>query len=142
MIIEEQVSIRVPAKTVFALYADVAHWHCWDPDTKWARLDGPMRVGATGKLAPTQGFPVRMTVTELETDRLFTVEARAPLCTMRFVHELQRQEGGVLAVHRVTFSGPLAGFFGRLVGGRVRAGLPATMQSLKRYAENLHNVAA
>ena len=136
MLIEEHIDILAPAATLFAIYAEVGAWHRWDPDTKSARLDGPLRVGAAGMLAPAQGFPVKMAVVEVEQDRSFTVECKAPLCVMRFEHVLTPLQGGAVnALHRVGFSGPLAGLFGRLVGTRVRRGLPATMASLKRYAE-------
>jgi hypothetical protein len=142
MIIEEKVHINVPPNTVHTIYTEVENWHRWDPDTKSARLDGPFAVGTTGVLAPTQGFPVKMKVTEVAPERGFTVECRAPLCVMRFDHELTPDGVGVIALHRLVFSGPLAWLFGRLVGSRVRLGLPVTMQSLKRYAEQRHSAVA
>lgn len=142
MVIEERVNIDVPPATVFAIYTEVEGWHRWDPDTKSARLDGPFAVGTRGVLAPAQGFPVKMTMTEVVQDRGFTVVCQAPLCAMRFDHELTPDGPGVIVVHRVSFAGPLAWLFGRLVGGRVRLGLPVTMQSLKRYAEQRHSALA
>lgn len=142
MVIEEKVSIDVPPATVFAIYTEVDGWNRWDPDTRSARLDGPFAVGTRGVLAPTQGFPVKMTLTEVAPDRSFTVTCQAPLCTMRFDHELTPDGPDVIVVHRVSFSGPLAWLFARLVGARIRLGLPVTMQSLKRFAEQRRSAAA
>lgn len=142
MVIEEKVSINAPPATVYAIYTEVDLWPRWDPDTKSASLEGPFAVGTQGTLAPTQGFPVRMKLTEVVHERSFTVECKAPLCVMRFDHELTPDGPGVTALHRVSFAGPLAWLFGRLVGARVRLGLPVTMQSLKRYAEQRHSAAA
>ena len=71
------------------------------------------------------------------TDTSFTVEAFAPFCTMRFEHELVSIAIGTRATHRVTFEGPLAFIFERLVGSRVRLGLPVTMASLKKWTEQM-----
>ena len=140
--IEEAVRISVPPATVQAIYMEVDNWSKWDPDTRSASLDGPFQVGSTGLLTPTKGFPVTMMLTEVAHERGFTAECKAPLCIMRFEHELTPIDGGVLAVHRVTFSGPLAILFRRLVGTQVRLGLPVTMQGLKRYAEQRQHAAA
>lgn len=134
MKIEETIDINVPPERVMACYRDVAGWPRWDPDTKKATIDGPFRSGATGKLHPTQGFPVAMRFTSV-TGHSFTVESPAPLCTMRFEHELTPVAGGTRVTHRVSFEGLLAGFFDRLVGARVRTGLPVTLASLKRMLE-------
>ena len=142
MFIEAKVSIAVPPATVYAIYTEVEHWNRWDPDTRSASLDGPFAVGSEGVLAPTQGFPVKMKLTEVVQERSFTVECKAPLCVMRFDHELTPDGPGVTVLHRVSFSGPLAWLFGRLVGSRVRLGLPVTMQGLKRYAEQRHGALA
>lgn len=135
MFIEEKIEIFAKPEAVFALYADVPGWPSWDPDTKAASLDGPFETGATGRLVPAKGFPVPMKFVSVVENQAFTVESRAPLCILRFEHILSPTANGVLAVHRVSFSGPLAGFFGWLVGSRVRAGLPVTMAKLKCTVE-------
>jgi hypothetical protein len=38
-------------------------------------------------------------------------------------------------MHRVSFSGFLRFIFGPLIGAQIRKGLPVTMASLKRYAQ-------
>ncbi len=68
-------------------------------------------------------------------DREFTVESRVLFSRMIFTHVLEPIPGGVRASHGVRFEGPFAPFLRRLVGGRVRRGLPLTMLSLKAYAE-------
>ncbi|QYF93273.1 SRPBCC family protein [Massilia sp. PAMC28688] len=134
MMIEESIDINVTPDKVMACYSDVAGWPRWDPDTRQASIDGPFRAGATGRLRPAKGFAVPMRFTSV-TEHSFTVEAPAPLCKMRFEHELVPVAGGTRVTHRVSFEGLLAGFFRRLVGARVRTGLPVTMASLKQMLE-------
>lgn len=137
MIIEETIHIRVAPDTVMSCYRDVENWPRWDPDTRAASIEGDFRAGASGTLHPRKGFAVPMRFTTV-TALSFTVEASAPLCTMRFEHELIpacEHSEGTRVTHRVSFHGPLARFFAWLVGARVRAGLPLTMASLKKWLE-------
>lgn len=132
--IEESMDIDVPPERVMACYQDVPAWSEWDPDTLEASIDGPFAAGAKGRLRPAKGFVVPMRfvgVTRLG----FTVESPAPFCTMRFEHDLLPAHGVTRVTHRVTFSGPLARFFGWLVGARVRTGLPVTLERLKQRLE-------
>jgi Polyketide cyclase / dehydrase and lipid transport len=137
MTIEERIQIKAPASVIYAMYADVARWNTWDPDTKSASLNGPFAVGTTGTLAPTQGRPVQIKLVEVTQDRSFTVVGAIPGFSMRFDHELKERDGITEALHRVNFSGPLRFIFGPLVGAQVRKGLPKTMASLKAKAEAL-----
>lgn len=123
---EQQVEIAAPAKTVFALYADVARWAAWDPDVKESSIEGSVASGATGSLRPLKGPDTHISFTEVIENRSFTVESRLPLCVMRFEHELSESQGGSMtrATHRVSFIGP-----------QIRSGLPGTMLGLKRAAE-------
>ena len=137
MVIEESIHINTSAETLFNIYQDVSRWNRWDPDTKESFLDGPFAVGATGRLIPTKGHGVPMRLSALVPQRSFTVEASIPLFRMKFEHELIPQETGTRVMHRVTFSGALNFVLGKIVGKRVREGLPATMRSLKTYAETM-----
>ena len=135
MYVEHRISVATPPETIFGIYADVAHWHTWDPDTKSASLDGPFQVGTRGRLTPTEGNAVPMVVTEVVTDRSFTVEAKIPMFRMRFEHELSPHGRSTEVVHRVTFSGLLAPLIGRMLARRLNSGLPRTLANLKRLAE-------
>lgn len=137
MVIEEHIEIHAPPETVFALYADVASWSTWDPDTKSSSIEGPFQTGAIGRLRPTKGQKIGITFTSVTPNASFTCEAKPPLCTIRFDHELTPTAQGVKALHRVVFTGPLAFFFNLVVGSGVRKGLPHTMAKLKATAEAL-----
>ena len=122
--------------SVFRLYEDVANWHTWDPDTKQATLDGPLRTGAQGKLTPTKGRTVPMRVTDVVPGRSFTVESKIPLFRMVFEHELTPGPSGTEIFHRVTFSGLLSILLGPMLSRQLNAGLPVTLERLKQRAES------
>ena len=69
---EHTVVTPVEAGRVWALLADVESWHLWDPEVRWARLDAPLAVGATGTLKPAGGPKARFVVTHAEAGRRLT----------------------------------------------------------------------
>ena len=133
---EEQIVIAASPEKVFALYKNVSAWSSWDPDVKTSSIDGSFSSGAVGSLKPSSGPKAKIKFTEVMPNRSFTVETKLPLCVMRFEHELALLSSGTSAKHRVTFQGMLSPFFGRIIGSKIRNGLPNTMQGLKRAAEH------
>ena len=125
---EEQIVIFAPAQKVFAMYATVGSWSIWDPEVKAASIDGAFAAGATGTLEPAHGPKAKIVITQVETNRAFTVQRKLPLCTMRVEHELLENAGKTTVVHRVVFRG-------LLVGGPLRKSMPRTLRGLKRIAE-------
>lgn len=136
-VIEHRIPIATAPAAIYRLYADVANWHRWDPDTKRATLDGPFAVGSRGSLTPAKGNTVPMVVTFADPVRGFTVESRIPLLLrMVFEHELiARGEAVTEVVHRVTLSGPLGWLIGPGLKRQLNVGLPLTLSRLKRLAE-------
>lgn len=133
--VERHILIDASARRVFAIYADVANWPAWDPDTRRASLDGPFAAGSTGRLTPTRGRAVTMRLTRVEPDVCFTVQADIPLFRMVFEHELVPQRDAVRVTHRATFTGPLSFLLGRMLVRQLESGLPVTLGRLKRLAE-------
>ncbi|HEV2611532.1 MAG TPA: SRPBCC family protein [Noviherbaspirillum sp.] len=135
MQIEHKITVSTTPDVIFRIYEDVDNWHTWDPDTKRAFLNGPLQPGSSGKLTPAKGNTVPMRVTEVVKNRSFTVESKIPLFRMIFEHELAPMTKGTEVIHRITLSGPLLFFLGRMLAKQINAGLPVTLQNLKRLAE-------
>lgn len=136
-VIEHRIAVATPPDRVYRLYADVANWHRWDPDTRSASLDGPFAVGSRGRLTPARGHTVPMEVTRADPARGFTVESRMPLLRIVFEHELwPRSAAETQVVHRVTLTGPLSWLIGPLFKRRLDQGLPVTLARLKRMVES------
>ncbi len=132
---EERILINAPIEKLFSLYTDVSGWSSWDPDVKSSSIDGQFSSGATGTLKPSSGPKAKITFTAVVKNRLFTVESKLPLCTMRFEHELSPVGNQIQALHRVSFVGFLSPLFGRLIGSQIQKGLPRTLEGLKHAAE-------
>lgn len=136
MHIEERIHIAVPPLMIDQIWSEVEQWHLWDPDTKYALLEGPFALGSKGRITPSKGMGVPMVITERTAGRSFTVEGHIPLFRMHFEHIVVPMAGGSEVVHRVWFTGALAFLFGPGVVRQLRHGLPRTMRSLKAYAEH------
>lgn len=135
MTVEHRVVVAAPPAVIFQIYRDVERWHTWDPDTKRASIDGPFEVGSRGRLTPTKGRTVPLLLTEVQTDRCFTVESRIPLFRMVFEHVLSPVPEGTDVVHRVSFHGPLSWLLGRMLASQLNLGLPITLSRLESLAE-------
>lgn len=142
MQVEHRITVQADPQLIYRFYEDVPRWPAWDPDTKAARLDGPLRVGARGSLTPTQGNTVPMLVTEVTPGRSFTVESKIPLFRMVFEHVLTAGPAGTEVLHRVTLSGLLSIVLGPMLTRRLNAGLPVTLARLKQQAEAMSATAA
>jgi len=136
-VVEHRTTIATPPGVIYSVYADVANWHHWDPDTRSATLEGPFAVGSRGKLTPAKGNTVPMAVTLADPSRGFTVESRIPLLLhMVFEHELiPHGPSSTEVVHRVTLSGPLGWLIGPGLKRQLDRGLPVTLGRLKRLSE-------
>jgi hypothetical protein len=134
MLIEHSQRIPASPQRLFALYADVANWTQWDPDLKASSIDGPFASGTTGTVEPKSGPKSKVLFKDVQPDRGFAVECKLPLCLMRFEHSLKPAGGATVVTHSVRFSGPMAWFFGRVIGSELRQGLPKALAGLQAAA--------
>lgn len=137
MSIESSIDIARSAEHIFTIYQDVNSWAQWDPDIEAVGMDGDFVIGAIGWLKPVGAPKTMTTLVHVDAPNTFSVEAKLPLCTLRFEHELHAHNLGTKATHRVLFAGMLAPVFSRLIGSKIRKGIGGTMQGLKDYAESL-----
>ena len=133
---EASTTINASAETIFALYADVAHWPSWDPDVKSASLQGRFASGAVGEVKPHGGPKSAVHFVEVVSNKSVHSECKLPLGKMRFDYELQASGGATQVTHRTTFTGPLAPLWGRLIGSGMKKSLPAALAGLKSKAES------
>ena len=134
--IESRIRINAAPQAIHAVWLRVPEWSAWDPDTRDARLDGPVAVGVQGWLTPRKGRRVRMEVVALEPGRQLRVRCPVLGSAMHFDHRVSPDPaGGSQVVHAVWFTGWLAPVLRATVGRDVREGLPRTLASLKRFVE-------
>jgi hypothetical protein len=136
MNITHSVEINAPKEAIFALYRDVEAWPIWDSETTSVHLPEGLNLDAKGWLKPRKGPKAHIRVAEVMEGKSFTIEATLPLCRMRFGHELKGKSVGQTTVtHWVSFDGPLAFLFRRVIGNGIDLTLPETLCGLKRTSE-------
>ena len=118
-----------PADVWEQAYADAAAWPRWNDELKSAELDGPLRLGATAKIAFNTGLRLRFRVVEFEPGRLFTDEARLLGARMGHRHLVEPADGGSRLTNTIYIEGPLAPLWRRVMGPRAAKALPAAQQA-------------
>jgi len=136
MTVEHRIIVEAHPEILFRIYADVGHWHTWDPDTRQASLDGPFAAGTRGRLTLAKGRAVSMRLAEVVPNKSFAVECRVPFFRMRFERTLRSTVWGTEVLHRVTFGGLLARLIGPRLSRQLDSRLPVTLAGLKVLAES------
>lgn len=134
-IVRGALPVNCRPEAIYTVWADVAGWSGWDPDTRWARLDGPFAAGSRGRIAPQKGFPVSFELTHRVSNRAFTIVCPVLGNRMTFVHSMDYLDGQLMVSHSVQFSGWLSGLLMRQVGSDVARGLPLTLTRLRARCE-------
>ena len=124
-----------PADVWKKAYADAAAWPKWNGELKSAKLDGPLRLGATAKIVFKTGLRLKFTVVEFEKERLFTDESRLPGARMGHRHLVEAgDDGGSRLTNTIYIEGRLAPFWRRVLGPRAAQTLPGAQQAIVQLA--------
>jgi hypothetical protein len=125
-----------PADVWEKAYADAAAWPLWNDELKSAKLDGPLRLGATAKIVFKTGLRLRFHVVEFEDGRLFTDESRLPGARMGHRHLVEpTPDGGSRLTNTIYIEGPLAPLWRRVLGSRAVRALPQAQRAAIELAK-------
>lgn len=129
------ITTAAPAQ-VWAIWLDVAQWPRWDLGLRAASLHGPFALEARGEVIPDRGPKARFKVTAYVPFVSYTLTFGLPLGKLIIERVLSTTPNGLTSfTHRVRFTGPLRGIFGRSLGRRYRELLPLAMEQIKLLAE-------
>src|SRR6516164_10701825 len=103
--IEHQETSEAGPDAVWALWADPGREHEYDPGIEWARLDGPLAVGAKGQVKPRGAPKGAFTVEQVDPGRRILTSAGPPFAKMRFDRRIEPlPDGGSGLYERITIS--------------------------------------
>ena len=74
---EASLETKAAPARVWQVWSDVNTWPEWNPDMKESRLDGPLKLGATGMINTRSGGKHDVVVTSFEDGRSFELESTA-----------------------------------------------------------------
>lgn len=124
-----------PASAFFDRWIDHATWTEWDPDTLSVTVDGPVQVGARGRLKPKGGPAVRFTVSVCERPREYTDVSALLGATLTFQHLATEKPGGTTVEAKAWLDGPLAPLWFAVMGKGFATSVPAALHRLVAVVE-------
>jgi Polyketide cyclase / dehydrase and lipid transport len=122
--------------SVWQVWSDVNHWTEWNPDMNEARLDGPLKLGATGMINTKSGGKHDVVVTHFEDGRAFELESTAlPGTKMAIRATVTPSSGGSRITQGFEPRGFLAPIVGPMMGGAILKTFTSVLAGLKTKVE-------
>ena len=123
-------------ETIWPLYSNVNAWTRWDDAIITSHVEGKFEVGSKGSMTVEGNpHPLVFVLLEVETNKLFRDVAEIPGASIEFLHTLEVTHEGTKITHQVTISGPAWEQVAATVGKKLTHGLPHTVASLAKLAE-------
>jgi hypothetical protein len=135
---EHSIEGDVSRSALWGLYSDVTTWPEWDKGIERIRLDGEFIEGTSGVIKPMGQDQLPFRLTKVTVDGGFSDETEIPGAgvTIAFKHTLESVgEGRCRITHHVSIFGPGASSVAPAIGPDMARGIPDTMQSLLRMAQ-------
>jgi len=120
---------------IWKLWADVPNWNVWDAEVETSELFGQIQTGTKGILKPTGGPVAKFVMTECTKFKSFTNRSFLPLCKMDFIHTMTETGEGLEITHKIEISGFLTFIFSKVIGSKIKIGLPKAVDRLIELAE-------
>jgi len=133
---EASLETAASAATVWRIWSDVNHWPEWNPDMNESRLDGPLKLGATGMINTKSGGKHDVVVTQYEEGRSFELESTAlPGTKMAIRATITPNGNGSRITQGFEPRGFLAPLVGPMMSGQILKTFNAVLNGLKRKVE-------
>ncbi len=126
---------RATKEQIWKLWADVPNWNVWDAEVETTELFGEFQTGTKGTLKPTSGPKTKFKMTECAKFKSFTNRNFLPLCQMDFIHIMTETKDGLEITHKVVMTGFMIFLFSRVIGTKIKVGLPIAVEKLIELAE-------
>ena len=132
-----EVSRKTTAKKeiIWKLWTDVPNWNIWDAEVVNAELFGQFQTGTKGILKPKGGPKAKFEMIECTNLKSFTDRSFLPLCKMDFLHSMTETNDGLEITHKVEMTGFMTFLFSKVIGNKIKVGLPIAVDKLINLAE-------
>jgi hypothetical protein len=134
---EASLETKASPPRVWQIWSDVNTWPEWNPDMKESRLDGPLKVGATGMINTRSGGKHDVVVTLFEDGRTFELESTAmPATKMAIRATIAPTANGTRISQAFEARGLLAPVVGPMMGGAILKTFNSVLEGLRQKAES------
>lgn len=124
---------------IWRLWSDVNHWHLWDPDIEYGRIEEPFAVGSHFFFKPKNMSEVKLKLVEVEFKRKYTDHCKFFGAKLYGTHEMEEVAGGLKLTTTIRIAGPLRFIWVKLVGQGIVDTLPEQMEALVSLARSQHD---
>jgi hypothetical protein len=134
---EASLETTVSPAQVWRVWSDVNHWPEWNPDMKESRLDGPLKLGATGMINTKSGGKHDVVVTYYEEGRSFELESTAlPATKIAIRATIAPSVTGSRITQGFEPRGLLAPIVGPMMSGPILKTFNSVLAGLKQKVES------
>lgn len=125
----------VAAERIWSVLANVAGWADIDRNIQRIEIRDTPRAGVPFKLKPKGGPTLSFVIGDFEPPHAYSDICKMPFAEMKTLHTI---ESGPKTTVRVCIeiTGPLAGFWGYVVGRKHASGIPALTQRMIDFARS------
>jgi hypothetical protein len=121
---------------VWRIWSDVNRWPEWNPDMNESRLDGPLKMGATGMINTKSGGKHDVVVTHYEDGKSFELESTAlPRTKMAIRATVTPNGSGSRITQGFEPRGLLAPIVGPMMSETILKTFSSVLEGLKLKAE-------
>ena len=124
------------AAEVWTVWTDVNHWHTWQDDIEFAKLNGEFRKGGLIHFKPKGGPNIKLELTEVKPNSVFVDLTRFPLARMFDSHEIIDHGENLEIKSTIRIEGPLSFLWRKLVAENVAKGLEEQTDRLIEKVKN------
>jgi Polyketide cyclase / dehydrase and lipid transport len=122
---------------VWQVWSDINRWPEWNPDMKASRVDGPLKLGATGNIDTRSGGKHDVVVTQFEQGRSFELESTAlPGTKMAIRATIAPNGSGSRITQGFEPRGLLAPIVGPMMGSAILKTFNSVLSGLKQRVES------
>lgn len=123
-------------EAIWQLWKDAESWNQWDLSIQYAKVYGKFVEGVEGILKPIGGPKMKFKIMKAIERNSFTTRSKLPLCSIDFIHKIDKTDNGIAITHRIEINGLLSSFFSKVMGHNMAKELPQAVENLIRIAEN------
>ena len=135
LIIEHRLVTKAKPQAIWKLWSNLPEWPKWDHEIDWVTFEGPLKEGNWGTLKPIGGPKVKFKITQISPFQSFSNYSYLPFTKLTFSHTMASANGKTTIIHRAEISGLLSFLFVKIIGNKIKHGLPQAMENLARLAE-------
>lgn len=137
VIVEYSMKTNAPPELVWSLWSDVKNWNQWDKEILFSELRGPFAPDSVGFFKPKGGFKMKFKLLNVVPKKSFANCSNLFLASLTFTHWMKAERGGTQLTYKAEINGPLAFLFSKLIGPRIKKGLPIAVRRFCELAENI-----